>query len=624
MNLMKNLIGCLIGLAACFGIISANAQVTAFTYQGRLNSGSSPANGNFDVAFRLYTTNTAGSLFAGPMTNTAVPVTNGLFATTVDFGAGIFTGTNLWLELSVRTNGSGSFVILSPRQPVTPTPYALFAPNAGSADSVPATHISGAISLGQLATNSFGSAAFQPSSAFATSTNPVIYDSLGRPTLYLPNPFITNIVLFTNKYFVNFSTNNLGYNGTYTFWPNGSTNTYLVYTNLSATKLLVKAYFPDPFGFGDVAMLLPASQFPITAGTISDFDNLGVSADPVVSPWENSNTGTLVYPNIAALAFTSQTNVTTNLAPTILTNVFIANLGASLTPAAVAANLTVGAIGAVGLLSNNISGQLYPSVLVTNTSLSIGWLGDSIGLGYQANTNFVLIAGAFATKVAAAAGHTAPSLIYALQSGITSYYISTNANYGYYWTVMVNETGINDLRYGLTNWGITPDFSLINSQSNMIKRAAASGSKLFILSTVPDWCSYYQYTNLGSATDLTSLLGTNVTWTTNNNGFTYAQFLQELQNVRRWQLAQITNASIPVLVVDLKTLPIDQCLADGLHPNDFGQRLIGNLFVQSLQLGWCPQVPVNCKQSISYEDSSGVFTVYPHRSGTNIFFSTQP
>jgi hypothetical protein len=56
----------------------------------------------------------------------------------------------------VRTNGGSAFTALNPRQPITPTPYAIYAPNAGisltaaSAGSVSATNIIGSIPLAQL------------------------------------------------------------------------------------------------------------------------------------------------------------------------------------------------------------------------------------------------------------------------------------------------------------------------------------------------------------------------------------------------------------------------------------------------------------------------------------------
>lgn len=105
---------------------TAFAQGTAFTYQGRLNTGGSPANGNYEFEFVLYPTNQAG-FPVGPVPFTNVMVTNGLFTVTLDFGSNIFTGTNYWLDIYVRTNGAASFIELSPRQPLTPTPYAITA-----------------------------------------------------------------------------------------------------------------------------------------------------------------------------------------------------------------------------------------------------------------------------------------------------------------------------------------------------------------------------------------------------------------------------------------------------------------------------------------------------------------
>jgi hypothetical protein len=114
---------------------TAFAQGTAFTYQGRLNSSGSPANGSYDLTFTLYTTNFTGTAIAGSVTNSAVAVTNGLFTTLVNFGPGLFTGTSNWLEIAVSTNGANTFATLSPRQQVTPVPYAIYSA------SVPATGI---------------------------------------------------------------------------------------------------------------------------------------------------------------------------------------------------------------------------------------------------------------------------------------------------------------------------------------------------------------------------------------------------------------------------------------------------------------------------------------------------
>jgi len=112
-----------------FHLTTARAQVTAFTYQGRLNNGANLANGHYDFQFVLFNQGQLGNPVAPTLTNTNVSVTDGLFTTILDFGGGIFTGTNYWLEINVRTNGNGAFTGLSPRQAITPTPYAISAAN---------------------------------------------------------------------------------------------------------------------------------------------------------------------------------------------------------------------------------------------------------------------------------------------------------------------------------------------------------------------------------------------------------------------------------------------------------------------------------------------------------------
>ena len=116
-----------------------HAQGTAFTYQGRLNNGGGAANGSYDLTFTLFATNSTGVAIAGPVTNTAVAVTNGLFTTLVDFGLGAFIGTSNWLEIAVSTNAANNFTTLAPRQQLTPVPYAITAAN-----------VSGTISAAQL------------------------------------------------------------------------------------------------------------------------------------------------------------------------------------------------------------------------------------------------------------------------------------------------------------------------------------------------------------------------------------------------------------------------------------------------------------------------------------------
>jgi len=144
---MKKQLTCLlIGLSLGASLHQAAAQGTAFTYQGRLNTGSNPANGAYDLTFSLYTAETGGTPTGSTVTDLAVGVTNGLFTAPVDFGSGVFAGTPYWLQIGVRTNGAGTFNALTPRQPLAPTPYAIFAEGANAAGlsgTIPAGDLSG-------------------------------------------------------------------------------------------------------------------------------------------------------------------------------------------------------------------------------------------------------------------------------------------------------------------------------------------------------------------------------------------------------------------------------------------------------------------------------------------------
>jgi hypothetical protein len=139
---------------------TARAQGTAFTYQGRLSDGGLPANGSYDIKFTVENAFTGGGAVAGPVTNSATAVSNGLFIVTLDFGSGVFTGASRWLEIAARSNGIGSFVVLAPRQAVLPAPYAIFANTASNlSGSLPAAQLSGPVLNSQLANNSLTVAA---------------------------------------------------------------------------------------------------------------------------------------------------------------------------------------------------------------------------------------------------------------------------------------------------------------------------------------------------------------------------------------------------------------------------------------------------------------------------------
>jgi lysophospholipase L1-like esterase len=194
-------IGLLFLLNIAFGSSSAHAQGSAFSYQGWLNDGNSPATGIYDVAFTLFSTATNGSAVAGPVTNTATAVSNGLFTVSVDFGTGVFTGGSNWLEIAVATNGSGNFITLIPRQPVNAVPYALYANTASNlTGNVSATNITGVLPIAQLPPTLITNGASGLSiSGIFTGDGSSLTNVVVNPQSIANNPGIVSIVPVVNS-----------------------------------------------------------------------------------------------------------------------------------------------------------------------------------------------------------------------------------------------------------------------------------------------------------------------------------------------------------------------------------------------------------------------------------------
>jgi hypothetical protein len=101
--------------------VSAAPLGSAFTYQGHLTDGTNPANGSYTFQFELYDALADGMPIGPTIDVDPLSVSNGLFTVRLDFGSGAFSGEARWLEITV--NGA----VLSPRQPLSPTPYAIMA-----------------------------------------------------------------------------------------------------------------------------------------------------------------------------------------------------------------------------------------------------------------------------------------------------------------------------------------------------------------------------------------------------------------------------------------------------------------------------------------------------------------
>jgi hypothetical protein len=105
---------------------------TGFTYQGQLKKATGPVNGICDFQFSLWDANSAGAQIGSTQSIAAVNVSSGLFTVQLNeagqFGASAFNGSGRWVQVAVKCAGDPVFTTLSPRQPLTPTPYALAMP----------------------------------------------------------------------------------------------------------------------------------------------------------------------------------------------------------------------------------------------------------------------------------------------------------------------------------------------------------------------------------------------------------------------------------------------------------------------------------------------------------------
>ncbi|NIP24893.1 MAG: hypothetical protein GWN67_26095 [Phycisphaerae bacterium] len=106
--------------------LKAKPMGTGFTYQGRLLDANSTVDGLYDFEFSLY--NAEGIMAVNSIRIDNLDVIYGYFTVELDFGSDVFDGFGNWLEIGVRPGhleDPNDYTILSPRQKVTPTTYAL-------------------------------------------------------------------------------------------------------------------------------------------------------------------------------------------------------------------------------------------------------------------------------------------------------------------------------------------------------------------------------------------------------------------------------------------------------------------------------------------------------------------
>ena len=126
------------GLLICVSGATTFAQTnTEFTYQGKLSDGGVPANGNYDIEFKIYDCATCNpqegvDVFPISIVKLNVPVTNGVFTVGLDYGE-VFNGLPTWIRIAIRPAGVGGLTILDPRQKINSVPNAIYSVAAGTA-----------------------------------------------------------------------------------------------------------------------------------------------------------------------------------------------------------------------------------------------------------------------------------------------------------------------------------------------------------------------------------------------------------------------------------------------------------------------------------------------------------
>ena len=114
---------------------------SALTYQGELRTSGQPAAGPVDLRFTVFDAAAAGTQIAPPIERLNVALAQGRFTQELDFGP-VFGADARFLEIEVRSPpGAGAYIVLTPRQRVTPAAVSQFSLQALGATN--ATQLNG-------------------------------------------------------------------------------------------------------------------------------------------------------------------------------------------------------------------------------------------------------------------------------------------------------------------------------------------------------------------------------------------------------------------------------------------------------------------------------------------------
>jgi hypothetical protein len=167
------------------------AQTTAFTFQGKLTDLGNPANGSYQMQFKMFDAATNGNQIGATIPPVAVTVAQGVFTTQLDFGASAFPGADRFLEISVRRNSNEAYITLNPRQQISSSPYAIKALYAGQADiSLDAQKLGGINASEYVTTSTVGSSFIRNQTTLQTANFNISGNGLvgGNLGIGLSNP----------------------------------------------------------------------------------------------------------------------------------------------------------------------------------------------------------------------------------------------------------------------------------------------------------------------------------------------------------------------------------------------------------------------------------------------------
>ncbi len=130
---------------------------TAFTYQGRLVKDGTPVTDTCAFTFGLLDDAVGGAhQGTSPLNLPGVAVADGLFKVDLDFGNNAINGEARWLEIFVQCTGDNNPIVLLPRVPLHPVPYALALPGMRTPQTAMTPNVIGGTSFNSASTGVVG------------------------------------------------------------------------------------------------------------------------------------------------------------------------------------------------------------------------------------------------------------------------------------------------------------------------------------------------------------------------------------------------------------------------------------------------------------------------------------